>query len=274
MDWIESLIYGLISGLSEFMPISSSAHQQILMHLFGIDSRDPVRDLFIHIAMLIAVSTACRSFLDAVKHEVVSVNSRRHIIRQNSRYFYDWRLIRGAIFPMLTIMLLLRYVLNLQDNLLLTLLLLAINGLILFLPERMVQGNKDARIMSAFDSILIGCSGAISVFDGISRIGCTYGVSVARGSSKKHALTWSFVLSVFALAFLSVFDLISIISAGVSNFWGNLYTYVLSGITAYLGGYAGITVMRYIAVRPGNNGFAYYCWGASLFSFIMYLTVS
>ena len=67
MSWFESIIFGLFSGLTEFLPVSSSAHQQIMMHLFGVDVRDPVRDFFIHIAMLVAVVTSCKSFFDIIK---------------------------------------------------------------------------------------------------------------------------------------------------------------------------------------------------------------
>ena len=48
MNWIESIIYGLISGAAEFLPISSKAHQDLSMLLFGISQTDPVRDFVVH----------------------------------------------------------------------------------------------------------------------------------------------------------------------------------------------------------------------------------
>lgn len=273
MNWLESLIYGFISGVSEFLPISSSAHQQIMLHLFGIDIRDPVRDFIIHLAMLIGVTMACKSFLDTVKREISYAGRSQYSGGQNFRVMQDRRLIQSAILPMLIFMFLLRYVLKLKDNLLLASLLLTVNGIIVFLPDRMVQGNKDARFMSSFDSILIGSSGALCVFSGISRIGCTYGASIARGAAKRHALTWSLILSIPALACLCFMDLISIFTVGAIGFWRSFLTYILSGLAAYIGSYVGVSVMRFLTARPTGSGFAYYCWGASLFSFIMYLTI-
>ncbi len=274
MNWLESMIYGLFSGISEFLPISSSAHQQIMLHLFGIDARDPVRDFIVHIAMLIAATMACKSFLDTVKREISYSGRSQYSSYQNARVLQDRRLIQSAILPMLILMFLLRYVLKLKDNLLLASLLLTVNGIIVFLPVRMVQGNKDARFMSAFDSLLISCSGALSMFSGISRIGCTYGVSIARGAAKRHALAWSLTLSIPALASLCFMDLITIFTVGVVGFWGSFLTYILSGITAYLGSYIGVSFMRLLISKPTGSGIAYYCWGASLFSFILYLTIS
>jgi hypothetical protein len=71
----------------------------------------------------------------------------------------------------------------------------------------MLQGNKDAKSMSSIDSILIGAVGGLSVFGGISRIGCTSSVAVARGADRQQAIKWSLLLSVFALASLCCLDL-------------------------------------------------------------------
>ena len=271
MHWLESVIYGLFSGVSEFLPISSTAHQQIMLHLFGVDARDPVRDFFVHFGMLVAAAIACRSFLEIAKREI---SFHRRKTSQNTRALFDWRLIQSAMFPMLIGMLILRYVLKLEATLLLTAFYLIVNGVILFIPNRMVQGNKTACSMSSWDSLLIGGSGALSIFCGISRMACTYGTAVIRGAAKKNALLWSLVLSIYALALLCLMDLITAFSTGTINFWGSFLTYILSGFTSYVGSQLGISIIRYLTKHPSNNGFAYYCWGASLFSFILYLTVA
>lgn len=273
MNWLESLFYGFISGISEFLPISSSGHQQILMQLFGVEARDPVRDLFVHIAMLIAVYLNCKPFLDLMQRERTAYRRHGHGEQYNLRAAHDWRLVQGAVLPMLITMLLLRFILGPINSAMFTVIFLIINGIILFLPERMVQGNKDARSMTAFDSVLIGCVGALSVFPGISRIGCTYSTSVVRGAAKKHALTWSLVLSIYALACLVFMDIIALFTVAGIHFWGSFFTYILSGLSAYLGSCVGISAVRFLFDRPSKNGFAYYCWGASLFSFILYLIV-
>ena len=270
MSWFESIIFGLFSGITEFLPVSSAAHQQIMMQLFGVDVQDPVRNLFIHVAMLIAVITTNRSFLDLIKQSSTSRYRHSHSTHQNAHAYYDWQLVRKSAIPMIVCFILIRTVWKFE-NLFAVALLLLINGMIVFLPERMVQGNKDARLMSKFDSLLIGATSALSAFGGISRIGCTYGVSLMRGADKKRAFLWALLLSIWALPVIIFFDIVALFSTSV-NFWVNLLPYILSGITAYLGSRAGISVMRHF-IQSNYSGFAYYCWGASLFSFIVYLTV-
>lgn len=270
MSFLESLIYGLISGLSEFFPISSPAHQQLIKQLFGAQTQTPVQDLFVHIGLLVAVMFSCKTYLELGRRE-------RYIQRRRSRHTrqphqYDRNLVRQAAFPMLIGILALRFILNLHDTLLLSAIFLLLNGIILFIPERMIQGNKNARHMSSFDSLLIGASGALSAFCGISRIGSTYSVSVARGAAKKHALNWSILLSLFALSMLAFIDVVAIFTTHTA-IWPNLLSGIFSGVTAYLGGVISISIMRFIINRPATTEFSYYCWGVGLLSFVLYLTI-
>lgn len=273
MGWLESIFFGLISGISEFLPVSSSAHQLIMMRLFGVDRPDPVRGLFIHGAMLFAAVECSRAILDMVRREGFARSQGGHIRRQSSRYSQIQRLIRGAIAPMVLIMFFLRYTLPTENNLLLTSLFLIINGAILFLPERMIQSNKDAGAMSFLDSVLIGCSASLSAFSGISRTGCVYSMSVTRGAEKKNAISWAILLSVPALAFMILTDIFAIFAGGAANFWSNLISYLLMAVATYAGCRIGIFTIRSVLFRSGNSGFAYYCWGAALLSFVIYLTV-
>ncbi len=272
MNWFESLIYGLISGLAEFLPISSQAHQSLLMQLFGVEVRDPVRDLFVHLALLFALFSGCRSTIGHIRREQKQRSSRGRY-RRGSRALLDMRLIKNAAIPMLIGMLIVSYSVQ-KTNLVMITVFLLINGVILFIPERMMQGNKDARGMSAIDSFLIGISGALSSFYGISRVGATTSTALARGADRQCALNWALLLSIPALVMLAGLDVLAMFgAAGGLGFWGSLLTYILSATGAYCGGYASIAIMKFLTVRTGYSIFAYYSWGAALFTFLLYLTV-
>ena len=64
MSFLESLIYGLVSGLSEFLPVSSLGHQALMLRLFGLGNREPGRDVFVHIGILVALISACRAMFN------------------------------------------------------------------------------------------------------------------------------------------------------------------------------------------------------------------
>ena len=274
MNWLESLIYGLVSGLTEFLPISSQAHQRLLMQIFGTQSRDPVRDLFVHFAMLIALYSGCKVTIEHLRRER---NQRIHNKRgqaQTARILLDERFVKNAAIPMLIGILVLSYALKTDTNLLSAAALLLINGIILFASGRMMQGNKDVRSMTYLDSMLIGGFASLSAFTGISRIGCVTTAAIARGADRQHSLNWAFFLSIPALILLMGIDLLKIISGGVGiSFWSSFFTYLISAAGAYIAGRYSLKLMRFLTVRVGFSGFSYYCWGASLFSFLLYLTV-
>ena len=273
MNLLEGLIYGLVSGITEFLPISSHAHQRLLMLLFGVESRDPVRDLFIHVMLLISVFSGCRSITEQLRQ---SRNRQVHSNRfgQSSGSHAERRLVKNAAAPLVIGFLILNFVFKINESLLLIALFLLLNGIILFIPTRMMKANKDARSMSVFDSILIGIAGAFSAFTGISRMGFMTSVAVSRGADSEKALSWAFLLSIPALALLAGIDVIRIIStAGSVNFFANFFSYVFSAAGAYCGGYFGIMLIKSWSARTDLAGFSYYSWGTALFSFLLYLIV-
>lgn len=273
MNWLESLIYGLVSGFSEFLPISSRAHQDLLLLLFGIDGHDPVRDLLVHAGMLIAIFSGCRAMLEQLRREN-STRVHNRSMRVRPKRILDLRLIKNAFMPMIIGILVLTYAVGNKSNLMWVALFLLINGIILFIPDRIVRANRDARTMSSLDSFLMGVFGALSAIPGFSRIGCTTSIAVCRGADQRKALDWAILLSIPALALLMGIDLFGIFSfAGISEFWGNFFGYVLSALGSYIGGYFSILLVKFVVVRTGLSDFSYYCWGTALLSFILYLIV-
>ena len=273
MSLLESLIYGLISGFTEFLPVSSQAHQNLLIQLYGIDTPDPIRDLITHLSIFLALFSGCRVMLEHLRRERKLQLHKRRSYGSSPRILLDTRLVKNAAIPMLIGLLILSYVVNSNSSILFTAIFLLINGIILYMPSRMMQGNKDARSMTAFDSIFIGIAGALSAFAGISRVGCTTSAATARGAERQKALDWAFLLSIPALIALLGIDVLKIIShSGGISFWGSLFSYLLCAAGAYCGGYLSIMLMKFLTVRIGFSGFAYYSWGAALFTFILYLT--
>lgn len=273
MNWLESIIYGIVSGLTAFLPISSDAHQMLLRKLFGIEMPDPVRELLVHAAILASIFFGCRAYLEQLQRERRTRYTRG--VRSKPRLLADFRLVRTAAIPMLIGILLIFFSLRSSANLLLTSAFLLLNAVILFVPERMMVGNKDARMMSSLDGLLIGAAAGLSALPGISCVGVIASVSVMRGASRQHALNWAFLLCIPAFSALLGFDFLSIFSGiGVQPFWNNLLGYILGTAGAYIGGYFSIVFLKSVTVRAGYSGFAYYSLGAALLSFLMYLIIA
>lgn len=270
MNILQSILYGFVSGLSEFIPVSSQAHQEILLKLFGQNSSNPILDIMVHIAVLVSLLFGYRQLSEELQQGVASISGgiRR---RATARTNYDMRFVRTATIPLLIGLLVFTYISKGEFSLLAVSGFSLVNGLVLFAPGRMLRGNKDGRGMSALDALLTGLIASLSAFAGVSRIACSTSVALARGADSHHALNWALRLSVPALATWIVIDIFALFTAfqpvGFLTFLG----YFLAMGSAFAGGYLGISVVRNLARRTGFSGLAYYSWGMALFAFILYL---
>ena len=275
MDFLQSIIYGLISGLSEFLPISAGGHQAVLLKLFGMNEANPLSTFFVHLGALLAVFICCKPVFDRLSREL-KITSRPAKGRRNrdARTVYDVRLLKTALIPMLIGLLAYIFTSRLNANLIVLAIFMILNGIIVLVPEYMPLGNKTAKHMTAMDATGVGIAAALSAIPGISRVGAVCAFSLYRGADREHGLNWSLVLSLPALLLMLLFDLIAIFSAGfVGVNFGVFIGCFFAGIMAFFGGYCGILLIRFLAVRTGYIAFAYYSWGAALLALILYLTV-
>lgn len=274
MNLIQSLLYGLISGISSFLPVSSYGHQVILKKLFGQVNSDPPAELFVHLAIAAAVFLCCRANLRAFFRQFSDSRHRRrsHGFHPDYRYTYELRLLITAAIAMLAVLLLRGIGQNTEGSLLLVCLFFVINGIVLYITDHLRQSNKDASHMTGLDAVLIGLLSGASIFPGISRVGVGMSLAVGRGADKSHAMNWALILSIPALMLLSVFDFVDIFSAvQLSITFMAVLGYFLAALSAFVGSYATILLMRFLVVSTGFTGFACYSWGMSMLTFILYL---
>lgn len=275
MDLLGNLLYGFVSGMTEFLPISSHAHQTILDRMLNLSGSGQLRRLLIHIAMLAALVFSCTNLLSRFGREQRKVT--RHANRLSKADMVtrlEFRLIKTAAVPMMLGYVIFSFIASDTYSLGNVALFLVINGLVLYLPEHLIQGNKDSRSMSALDAVLMGLCAAFSYFPGISRVACVTSVAVGRGADKGYAMNWALLLSVPALIIMIVLDLIVIVTQGVGVVsFGDVIGNLAAAIAAFAGAYIAIGMLRLITSRAGYSSFAYYAWGAALFSVILSLIV-
>ncbi len=272
MHIFESMFYGIVSGFSEFLPVSSQAHQVIVNFLTGNLNRDPIRDLIVHIGMIVALFIAYRiTFLKLYREQQMVSRSRR---RKNhiTKGFYELRLLRTACIAMMIGLFMNILTRRFEDEILYIALFMLINGVILLIPDYIRQANKSAREMSAFDASVMGISAAAASLPGISRIGIMHTYALCRGADKHQSLNWVLLLSLPALILLCVIDIFAIFSFGLAGItFAGLIGYLISGLFAGIGSYLAIILVRFLIVRSGFSGIAYYSLGTALFCLILYL---
>lgn len=273
MNWFSGIVYGIISGVTAFLPVSTKAHQIIMRNVMGMEQQ-PLLDVLIYISLLLSVYIACRPTFSKLQRERLKatrgVRGRR--VTADSRSVLDIRLLKSAAVSMMICALVLMFVLPVSIELYWVSVFLVVNGIILYVPEHMRQGNKDSRQMSRVDSLLLGIAGALSMLPGISRIGACMSAAVARGAEKRLALHWALLLSVPGIILMIVSNALDLVRLGFGTLdFVTILVYLLSMIGAFIAGYFSIRLMRMLALQTENTGFAYYSWGAALFVFILYL---
>ena len=214
MNFLECIIYGLLSGLAEFLPISATAHQTILRTLFGADEQ-PLLTLLVHLGMLGAVLLAMRQQMEKIRRErrLRRIPAKRRKRQPEQQILLDFALIRSASIPVL-LGILLTILFGGGFPLPVMVAFLILNGIILFVPQFLPSGNKDSRSMTRLDGILMGLFGALGVLPGVSRVGAMLSVASVRGADKQKALTWCLLVSVPALIGLLLADVYSLILQG------------------------------------------------------------
>ena len=274
MRFFESLIYGLLSGLAEFLPVSAQAHQALVMQLFGRTQREPLRDLLVHIALIAALLTAARSLFHKVRGvQMISAHAGSRGLRHAAaKSLFDLQLVRTASIPMVLLTIIYLIAAKWEFAPTAMAIILVINGLLVIVPEYMRHGNKDARAMTALESVTIGVVSGLSALPGISRIGGCLSAATALGADRQNSTGWALLLSLPALVAYAVVDLIRLFIIGIPGFrFLILLGYIVSAGMAYVGGYLSVLLLRFIIEHRGMSSFAFYSWGMALFMFVLYL---
>lgn len=275
MNILESIIYGLISGLSEFLPISSLGHQRVLKTLFDAPIHEPILDFMVHIGFLIAIFFSCGTYIEKIRRILRLSGSRRRQIRNHDyAVFHDIRYVKNAAFPLMIGLVVFLLIERSRTDLKGIALLFLINGIFMYIPDYLPQSNKDSRKLSNLDGFLAGLLGSLAAFPGISRVGMSLSTTVSRGADKSKAYNWILILSIPAIVLMLLADLIILFQVGLQGITLlSILGYLISGLASFGASLTGIYLMRFIVERSGFSAFAFYSWGAALIALLLYLSV-
>lgn len=274
LTWFESFIYGIVSGFSEFLPISAEAHKALYLRIVGASDYGLLR-FMTHTGALLALLITCWPMIAKLNRErsIAAVNKKRRKRAPDTRSLTDIRFLRICMVSLVLLFIIYPIVHDLHERLWILAGFLIVNGVLLYIPQFLPGANKDSRSLSSLDAMVVGLGGGLGIIPGLSRIGLSASVGMLRGSEKRYALDTALMLSVPALAVLLLIDFFAIFTTSAGLTFLAVISCLTAGITSFLSACVGIYIMRFLAVRAGFSGFAYYSWGLSLFSFILYLMI-
>jgi undecaprenyl-diphosphatase len=245
-DLLKAVFLGILQGLTEFLPISSSAHLRIFPDLFGWGDPGAAFTAVIQIGTELAV-------LIYFRHDIWRIGSTwvRSLYRPEYRGQLDarmgWFIIIGSL-PIVVLGIFLKDTIE-EDfrNLWIIGTTLIVLGLILGIADRVSSDRLRIRDMRLRDAVLMGLAQACALVPGVSRSGATISMGRFLGYEREAATRYAFLLAIPAVVGAGIFELKEIPGGDNSYGWGPT---LVATVVSFLIGYAAIAwLLRYVATN-------------------------
>lgn len=247
MGWLEALVLGIVQGLTEFLPISSSAHISIVGQFFG--GEDPgsaftaITQIGTEAAVIIYMRKDIWRIITAwVRH---LFGNKRPQDEADARM--GWLVIIGSV-PIVVLGLLFEDAIDhALRNLWITVAMLAGFGLIIGIFDRLAKNVRPLESLTWKHGILFGLAQSLALIPGVSRSGATITAGLAMGYKREAAARYAFLLAIPAVLGSGIYKLFDIGSDPVPPAWGPI---ALATVVAFAVGYAVIAwLLRYISTH-------------------------
>ncbi len=274
LNWFESILYGLFSGLMDILPLSSQAHRTLMLKFFGIRGEMGLINLMVHLGIVLALYYSCQNQLIRMQRAraLARMPKKKRKRPLDMRSMMDASMLRTMLIPAFLGLLLYRYTRKWEGNLVLMAVLLLVNGIVLYVPQFFPAGNRDSRTLSRVEGLLMGLGGAASVVPGMSAMGASTAIGSVCGVDRTYALDLALMMNLFLNAGWIVIDFLTILSEGLGLISiAILLRYLMAMVIAFGATTLGVRIMRHMASEQGYAVFAFYCFGQALFTFILNL---
>ena len=274
MNILQGIIIGIVQGLTEFLPVSSSAHLIFNQNILGVES-SLAFDTFLHLGSLLAVLIYFRADIyKMIQAWLLSVGDiLQHRFKEG---FYSdpykrlsWYVILATI-PVGIVGVLFESQVDalFAGALYVPGCFLFITGTILYLSQRIASGKIDMSHMGWFQSLFMGLGQACAIMPGLSRSGTTIAAGLVVGLDKEFAAKFSFILSIPAIfgAFI-----VQLKHLGLSMS-GDGAAIILGFVAAFVSGYLAIKWLLDLIQNKSLDIFSYYCWIVGIIVFMGSIT--
>lgn len=268
MDVLQAIIIGIVQGLTEFLPISSSGHLVLVPEIMGVTS-SLAFDTLLHVGTLVAVVTY---FWSDIVHMIRSfISSLTDIPGGNFRNGIDedpykrlaWMVIIGTIPAGLAGVLFKDFFESLFSSITAVGFFLIVTGLLLWGSERIsarIREKLPVEKLGVRDSLIIGGAQALAIAPGISRSGATISAGLFLGFERELAARYSFLLSIPAILGAAIIQ-VKDISAGMDLLGASM---IAGFVASAVSGYIAIKFLLKLIKERDLYVFAYYCFALGL----------
>lgn len=269
------VLLGLIQGLTEFFPVSSSGHLVIAKHFLQLHLPGVAFEAFLHFGTVLAVIVLFRneikelviSFFDSI-HKLFQGENILNIFKNNSSSKLAWFLVISTIPAAIIGYTFSSYFEMLFSKPMIASFMLAVTGVLLWFGNKnYAGGSKNISEITCKDAIFIGLAQAFAIIPGISRSGITVIAGLSRNLDREFAAKYSFILSIPLILGASMYKIKDLSSLNI-----NLFILILSGLVAAISSYGAMKIFIGLLKNRKIYFFSYYLWILSVSTIIIFLT--
>ncbi|MGM9775170.1 MAG: undecaprenyl-diphosphate phosphatase [Candidatus Coprenecus sp.] len=265
MTELQAVLLGLVQGLTEFLPVSSSGHLTIFRSLFGIEAENLTFEVAVHAATVLSTIVAFRK-------EILDLLRGFFKFRMNSQTHYIFKIAVSMIPVMIVGLFLKDYVSALfGSGLLIVACMLVLTAILLYLGEKLSdraalrakEGASEGKEVGYLDAFIIGLAQSIAVLPGLSRSGTTIATGLMLGVKKSAVAQFSFLMVLVPILGEAFLELISgeftVAASGISTL-----ALILGFVSAFISGYIACRWMINIVRKAKLHWFSLYCLFAAV----------
>ena len=258
MNILQAVILGIVQGVAEFLPISSSGHLVLLQHIFGLDIENAYLltfDIVVHLGSLVAIMFVFwPDIWKLIKNPFQKMTAL---------------LIIGTIPAVVAALLFQDFIVNSLRSGIWLAAAFTVTGFILLVADRLPTGTKVEKDITWFDALFVGIAQAFALPPGISRSGTTIAGALGRGINRQAAAKFSFMLAIVAIAGAGAYDAYELILGdGAAIYAVGLGNMIVGFIVSAVVGYFSIRLLLKLIQACRLRYFSYYVWALAVFIFV------
>ena len=265
MTTLEAIVLGILQGLTEFLPVSSSGHLVLFQHLFGLKEAELFFDICVHLGTLVAVIIVFRQEIIKIISallQLISLGGPKEKFIQKVESDPELKMAAliaiGSIPTAILGFLFAGIADRLFSSTLITGLMLMVTGLLLWLTRKAERHTAAASSnrLTVGKAFIIGIVQGLAIIPGISRSGSTISAGLLLGVDRETAARYSFLLSIPAIVAAGLLSL----KDGFSQTDPVIWISLLGAVTAALVGYGALKSLLHMVKKGRLHVFAPYCW--------------
>lgn len=277
MDLLQAIIIGIVQGLTEFLPVSSSAHLIFAQEVLNVSSVGLAFDTLVHLATLIAVVAFFYKDIIQLIHagwlSIGDILQKRFMegFRADPYKRMAWLVILASVPVGFVGVFFTSQIEAIFDaGLYVPAFFLFVTGTILYLSQRMSSGEVTFEKIGIKEAIIIGLAQACAILPGLSRSGTTIAAGLVIGLDKEFAAKFSFIMSIPA-----IIGAIFVQMGGITQELDTNFAAMAVGfLAALISGYFAIKWLIQLIQTKSLDVFAYYCWAAGIVVFMSSLILT